>query len=299
MQLNYHVVDVFTSKPLEGNPVAVFIDARGLSDAFMQKIAKELNLSETVFVLPPSHAGFDVRARIFTPTHEMSFAGHPTIGTAYVVREVGIIQGKPMEMVLEERVGPIRVRVDAGDAPIIWLESPQVSKGRIYDRASCAQALGLAGDDLIPNVPCRLLTAGNPNIFVALRDKSVVDRAVLDPAKFAALHADQEGPVCMFIFAPVKEGAYSRMFAPALGVAEDPATGSATGPLAAFMMEHALVAHEDGTRFISEQGTKLGRRSLLHVQITGNYGSRGIFIGGQVAPVTRATMALDLPEEAL
>jgi trans-2,3-dihydro-3-hydroxyanthranilate isomerase len=292
LKLEYHVVDVFTSTPLEGNPVAVFVDAHDVSDAMMQKIAQELNLSESTFIGPPTHKCFDLRVRIFTPRCEMKFAGHPTIGTAFVVRDAGIIPNNPTEMVLEEGVGPVRVRFNTGDSPIIWLESPSVLKGRTFDRSACAQVLGLADDDLLPDIPCQILTAGNPNIFVALRDVGVVDRAVIDPTRLAKLLADQEGPVCMFIFAPVAGGAYSRMFAPALGVTEDPATGSAAGPLATFMMEHGLVKHDDGTRFISEQGTKLGRRSLLHVHIKGTYGARGIDVGGQVVPITRATMTI-------
>jgi trans-2,3-dihydro-3-hydroxyanthranilate isomerase len=294
LHLEYHVVDVFTNTPLEGNPVAVFVDAEDVSDSVMQKIAKELNLSESTFIVTPTNKSFDLRVRIFTPKCEMQFAGHPTIGTAYVVREAKLIPNNPMEFTLEEGVGPVRVRFDPGDSPIIWLESPSVRRGRTYDRSSCAAVLGLSDDDLLPDIPCQMLTAGNPNIFVALRDEGVVDRAVLDPARLATLQADQEGPACMFIFAPVGGGAYSRMFAPALGVAEDPATGSAAAPLATFMMDHALVKHEDGTRFISEQGTQLGRRSLLHVHIKGTYGARGIEVGGQVAPITRATMTLDV-----
>lgn len=298
MQLDYRVVDVFTRTSLQGNPVAVFVDAEGISATIMQKIAKELNLSETVFVLPASREDCDVRARIFNPAFEMSFAGHPTIGAAYVVREAGIVAGEPREIVLEELAGPVQVRIDEGDNPIIWLKSPPVKSTRGYDPSSCSSALGLTEEELIPNVPCRLLTAGVPCIFVALRDKVAIDRAVLDPIRFAALHADQKGPVSMFVFAPVSEGAYSRMFAPELGITEDPATGSATSPLAVFMMEYGLVASNDGTRFISEQGTKLGRRSLLHVHIKGSNGSDGIYVGGQVAPVARATMTIDVLETA-
>lgn len=293
MQLTYHVVDVFTAKPLEGNPVAVFLGAEHLSGLLMQKIAKELNLSETVFVLPTSTSGCDARARIFTPTYEMDFAGHPTLGTAYVVREdSSLIQGRPLELVLEERVGPVHITFTDGEKPIVWLEFPPIGRGPSYERTACAQALGLEAEDLLPGVPCQLLTAGNPCIFVALRDKESVDGVMLDSGRFVALHADQEGPVCIFVFTATNEGAYSRMFAPELGIAEDPATGSVTGPLAVFMMEHKLVGHADGTTFISEQGTKLGRRSLLYVRIEGSYGSDGIFVGGQVVPVSRGTMSL-------
>ena len=114
----------------------------------------------------------------------------------------------------------------------------------------------------------------------------------VDAVALHALFADQPAPVCLFAFAPTPSGAYSRMFAPALGVPEDPATGSATGPLAAFMMEHGLRRRADGTRFVSEQGTKMGRRSLLHVLIHGERGRDGIEVGGHVAPLAVAAMTL-------
>src|SRR6185312_14714759 len=115
--------------------------------------------------------------------------------------------------------------------------------------------------------------------YIAVRDKAAVDRASIDSAALRDL-VGTSAPLCIFVFTPVPAGAYSRMFAPDLGVPEDPATGSATGPLAAFMMEHSLVSHAGGTRFISEQGTKMGRRSLLHVHVHGVRGADGIDVGG-------------------
>jgi trans-2,3-dihydro-3-hydroxyanthranilate isomerase len=284
----YHVVDVFTRTPLEGNPLAVFPDARAIDSTTMQRIARELNLSETTFVLPATRDDCAARVRIFTPTSEMLFAGHPTIGTAWVLRTIGTIP--TARFCLEENVGPISVRIDPEPEDIIWLATPPISRGATYESASCARAVGLTESDLL-DVPCRLLTAGNPNIYIAVRDKAAVDRAAVDTAALRDL-LGASPPTCVFVFAPVSTGAYSRMFAPDLGVPEDPATGSATGPLAAFMMEHGLAPHADGTRFISEQGTKMGRRSLLHVQIHGERGAQGIEVGGYVTPVAIATMTL-------
>ncbi len=292
MDWEYDVVDVFTETPLEGNPLAVFPDARGLDDGTMQRIAGELNLSETTFVLPAERPGSAARVRIFTPRYEMVFAGHPTIGTAWVLRERGLVDRAAREFVLEEKVGPVRVRVDAGDAPMLWLTTPPIAMGRTYERAQCARALGLAEADLLEGVPCRLATAGNPNLYVALRDPAAVDRIEVDGAEMRTLLASEPEATCVFAFAPTAEGAYSRMFAPEHGVPEDPATGSATGPLAAFMMEYGLAGTADGTRFVSEQGTKMGRRSLLYVLVHGEKGRTAIEVGGHVAPLAKATLTL-------
>jgi len=291
MPHRYRVVDVFTTQALEGNPLAVFPDASGLHESTMQKIARELNLSETTFVLPPTRPDCVARVRIFTPRQEMVFAGHPTIGTSFVLLDEELLPRRADHFVLDIRVGPVPVRVEAGERPLIWLTTPPIAWGRSYDPSVCAKALGLIPDDLL-DVPPQLLSAGNPNIFIAVKDKNVVDRALLDQAVLRDLKGGQSEAVCVFVFTPTTDGAYSRMFAPEFGVPEDPATGSATGPLAAYMMRHKLAAGAAGTRFYSEQGTAMGRRSILYVQINGEQGADSIEVGGHVTPVTEATMTL-------
>ena len=293
MQLHYEVVDVFTKAPLEGNPLAVFTDAGNLDGAAMQRIAKELNLAETAFILPATRKDCDVRVRIFTPAKEMVFAGHPTVGSAFVARKNGFVDNDAMQFVLEEIVGPVPIRVENASGPMFWLRTPPISKGRRFDRAASARSVGLSQDDLLEDAPCERWSAGNPTLYIAVRDKAAVDRAAADTAKLRALYAQESEPVCTFVFAPVPEGAYSRMFAPDLGVPEDPATGSATGPLAAFMIEYGLApSTANGARFTSEQGTKMGRRSELHVCLIGERGKDGIEVGGYVAPIIQATMTL-------
>lgn len=287
----YLVVDVFTEQALEGNPLAVFPDASGIDDRTMQKIARELNLSETVFVVPVTRADCAARIRIFTSTMEMVFAGHPTIGASFVLLEEGLVPKTPGHFLLEEKVGPLAVRVEPGHRPLIWLKTPPIQFGRTYERGACARALGLEPADLLDIAP-QLASAGNPNIFIAARDKGAVDRAWLDMSGLRSIHPGAEGPACVFVFAPAADGAYSRMFAPEHGVIEDPATGSATGPLAAFMLRNGLTPPGKGSRFISEQGTKMGRRSLLHVLIHGENGADGIEVGGYVTPLVEATMTL-------
>ena len=290
-QYRYSVVDVFTRHPLEGNALAVFPDASGLDDATMQKIARETNLSETTFVFPATRADCAACVRIFTPRNEMEFAGHPTIGTGFVLLEEGIIPKGTERFLFEERVGLVPVRVDAGESQMIWLRTPTIHYGRTYDRQACAEALGLRLEDLLEVTP-QLVSAGNPTIFVAARDKDAVDRASIDAVRLAALKGSTPDALCVFVFAPTPEGAYSRMFAPDYGVFEDPATGSSTGPLASFMMRFGLVSRAAGTRFHSEQGTKMGRRSILHVVINGENGVDGIDVGGYVTPVAKGLLTI-------
>jgi trans-2,3-dihydro-3-hydroxyanthranilate isomerase len=288
-QYRYRVVDVFTETALEGNPLAVFPNAAGIDPGTMQKIAKELNLSETVFVVPVTRVECAAHIRIFTSTMEMLFAGHPTVGASFVLLDEGLVSKEPGNFLLEEKVGPVAVRVEPGNRPLIWLKTPPIQFGRTYDRAVCARALGLDPADLLDITP-QLVSAGNPNIFIAAKDKGAVDRAWLDMSGLRSLQPASEGPVCVFVFAPTEDGAYSRMFAPEHGVSEDPATGSATGPLAAFMLRNDLTPRDKRSRFISEQGAKMGRRSLLHVLIHGENGKDGIEVGGYVTPLVEATM---------
>ena len=289
MSFRYRVVDVFTTEPLAGNPLAVFPDASGIGEDLMQKIARELNLSETVFVRRATRPDSAVQLRIFTPAREVKFAGHPTIGSAFVLMDEGIVPAGSERFILEEMVGPVPVHIDRGQRPLIWLTTPPITFGGSYEPALCSKLVGLDTKDMLEIKP-ELVSAANPAIFIAVREKEAVDRARVDTGVLAAVNAKEPEPVMLFVFAPTPEGAYSRMFAPDHGVPEDPATGSATGPLAAFMIKHGLASGGDGTRFISEQGTKMGRRSLLHVRIRGEKGNEGIDVGGYVTPLIEATM---------
>jgi len=284
-------VDVFTTQPLEGNPLAVFPEASGLDDVTMQKIAREMNLSETVFVVPATRASFSAGVRIFTPTRELPFAGHPTVGTSFVLLDEGTVPAGTKQFVLEEKVGPVPIRVETSERPLIWLTTPPISYGRTYDRLRCAQALGVAAHDLLDITP-QWLSAGNPTVFIALRDRRAVDDAWLDSHGVSIIKGADAVPICVFVFSPAPEGAYARMFAPEYGVPEDPATGSSTGPLAAFMIRHHLVSGAAETRFVSEQGAKMGRRSLLYVELHGAGGADGIDVGGYVTPIAEGTLKL-------
>jgi trans-2,3-dihydro-3-hydroxyanthranilate isomerase len=196
------------------------------------------------------------------------------------------------QFALEEKVGPVLIRIDKDERLLIWLRTPPISEGATFDRQICAQVLGLGTSDLLPITP-QLMSAGNPTLFIALKDKDAVDRAWFDSHGSAVFKKEgHRESMCVFVFSPTPDGAYSRMFAPDYGIAEDPATGSSTGPLAAFMMRHGLVSGAASTRFVSEQGSKMGRRSILHVHVFGERGVDGIDVGGQVTPVAEATMTL-------
>ncbi len=282
----FRVVDVFTRVPLEGNALAVFPDSRGLETNVMQRIAKELNLSETVFIETPTLPGCAVAFRIFTPTREMIFAGHPTVGGSYVAMDEGIVPKESEHFAVEEKIGLVPIHVEKGAEPLIWLTTPAILFEKTFDPALCAEVLGLSPHDVMPIAP-QIVTAGNPALFIAVNGKEDVDRAQLDTSAFAKLKTGRES-FCVFVFTPTAEGAYSRMFAPDHGIAEDAATGSATGPLAAFMKEHDLLRRGSEKRFVSEQGTKMGRRSLLYFE----FSATGISVGGYVTPVIDAVIKL-------
>jgi trans-2,3-dihydro-3-hydroxyanthranilate isomerase len=250
-------------------------------------------LTETAFVLPPTHKDCAARVRIFSPARELPFAGHPTVGTGFVLMQKEIVPRNSTAFVLEEQIGPVPLRIETGVRPLIWLPMPPIREGRCYDPSLCAQVLGLEEGDLLPIKP-QLLNAGNPTVFVAAKDKAAVNRAWLDLTGFRALKGEESESFCVFLFTPTAEGAYSRMFAPEYGIAEDPATGSSTGPLAVYMIGHGLLSGRSGMRFVSEQGSKMGRRSLPHVDIQGENGADGIYVGGHVTPIIEAVMTLDV-----
>jgi trans-2,3-dihydro-3-hydroxyanthranilate isomerase len=257
----------------------------------MQKIARELNLAETVFVLPATRKDCAARVRIFTPAKEMAFAGHPTVGTAFVLLQERIVPRNVSAFMLEEQIGPVPLRIEEGQRPLIWLRMPPVLDGKCYDSSLCARVLGLEPEDLLPIKPQRL-SAGNPTLVVGVKDRATVDRAWLDLAGMKTLRGEEKDSFCVYLFTPTPDGAYSRMFAPEYGVPEDPASGSCMGPLAVLMMRHNIISNSFGARFVSEQGTKMGRRSLLHIEVRGKEAADGIYVGGHVTPIVEAVMTL-------
>ncbi len=265
--------DVFTDTPFEGNPLAVLPDARGLDGRTMQRIAREFNFSETAFVLPPDSPAHTRRVRIFTPGTEVPFAGHPTIGTAFVLATIGEIDLREgtTEIVLEEGVGAVPVTIDApGGRP----GTITLTAARAPERgpeppggAAIARCLRLGPEDVLTGDrgPAGW-TCGLPFLFVTVRDRATLARAGVDRAAWDRDLAGTWAPdVFVLCFEPEREGSdvRARMFAPGVGVEEDPATGSACAALAGYLGEHA----GDGTsRWTVEQGFEMGRPSLLRVE---------------------------------
>jgi trans-2,3-dihydro-3-hydroxyanthranilate isomerase len=288
-----HTVDVFAEQPLSGNQLAVVLDASDISGEAMQRIAKEMNIAETAFVLPPEDPAHAARIRIFTPASELPFAGHPTVGTAWVLATEGLVPGGSLEFVIEEGVGPVKVRGVKGPGGLtFWMTHPELKFGVVERRrAQAAEAIGLGEGDLVENVPVQVVSTGNPFLFLALRDGVAVDEAVpdLDLLRDVLKGTNAFGA---FIFAVVGANRlYSRMFS--LDVPEDPATGSASGPLGAFAVGYGLVPRAPKVTLVSEQGTKMGRQSFLHIELT----YRGeeeiparIEVGGSVRPVITGTL---------
>jgi trans-2,3-dihydro-3-hydroxyanthranilate isomerase len=255
---DYRIVDVFTNVAFGGNPLAVFPEATGIDPASFQKIARELNLSETTFVLPPSRPDCDVRVRIFTPATELPMAGHPTVGTAFVL-------DRGDRIVFEEGVGPIVVeRIGAAR----WrMTQPRPVFGEpLRERAALAAALGIGQEDLAAELPAQPVSTGVPFLIVPLRDRAALARLALRAELWRALSAGVQG---LYAFTSLGDGeAQSRMLG-VTGIAEDPATGSAAGPLGAYLVHHRVVAAGAPARILVRQGVEMGRPSEIHVEVEG------------------------------
>jgi trans-2,3-dihydro-3-hydroxyanthranilate isomerase len=269
----YQLVDVFTDKAFGGNPLAVFREPAKLDPTTMQAIAKELHLSETTFVLRPTSAAADHRIRIFTPDTELPFAGHPTIGTAFVLAD-----GKDGTTRLEEGVGVIRVTLRDG---FVQMEQPLPTfTGTTITRKAAADALGIAIEEVRSDVPIQVGSSGVPFLFVPLANLKAVRRA----RRPAALDAS----VYVFAMSGERSGSHvhGRMFDQGLGIGEDPATGSAQGPLGAYVVVHELVQAAPTTRIRVEQGFEIGRPSILDIEVDrAGAAITAVRVGGRCIPM--------------
>lgn len=274
MELRYHLLDVFTTLPFGGNQLAVFPEAPPLDPALMQRIARELNLSETVFVLPPSSQRATHRMRIFTPGTELPFAGHPTIGTATLLASLAPVSRHEATFVLEQKAGLVPVRVTRGEhgtwearmtAPVIPEDA-----GPLPPAATLAALLRLSPADILtgPRGPVAL-SAGVPFAIIPLATVDAVQRAQVDPAQWRQHLAATAAPHLYCFAYDTAEGPLairSRMFAPAMGIEEDPATGGAAVALAGYVARHHQ-GSEPTVRWTISQGREVGRPSELLLEV--------------------------------
>ena len=296
MQFDFLIVDVFSDTPFGGNQLAVLANAEGLSSEGMQAIAREFNFAETTFVLPPTNAGFARRVRIFTPGGELPFAGHPTVGTACAMVMAGV--GVTGETVLQEGVGPVRVAVvqrGGAYAGRLSLEPVLELPDDVPDLAELAASLSLQPDDVLGAFCAGV---GVNFTFVQLADRPAVDRTRLDRQAWASALANRWGPQIYPFSGPLEDGAelYARMYAPALGIAEDPATGSAVAALAGAA---ALQAGASGAfRLEVTQGVAMGRPSKLSGSAFLEHDRvKTVAVGGGCAFVGRGT--IEVPTDFL
>ena len=310
--LAYELWDIFTTEPFYGNPLAVVPDASGLSDAQLQRIANEFNLSETSFVFPAEAA--DIRARYFTPTQELPMAGHPSVGTVFALANQGKFAGQG-EVTLKLNVGPVQMTLER-DGDIlkrVWMNQGVPELLETFDKAKVAAVLGLSEGELEPHLPVQLGSAGNPFLLVPVRSLDALARAQVSlpelakllrgehRAVFAFTHHTSESDVrARMLTAKVTEqktdkavpNIRARMLGAALGVYEDPATGSAHGPLGAYLAAYTDILQGDEAEFISHQGVEMGRKSELFVRLNRTKKGVQVSVGGAAVKVGEGQLFL-------
>ncbi len=305
--------DVFTDRVFAGNPLAIVPDADGLSDGEMQRIATEMNLSETAFVLRPTEVQALCRLRIFTPRTELPLAGHPVVGTFFILArrgEIGLGEalaslGTGVHRIHQEcgaGVLPVDIRVRDGKVEqVVMTQAPPRFFGVATDRAALARCLGLPRDEVVPGgAPAQVVSTALPQLMVPVRSLRSVERLELDPvATRGLLHREDIGSDCMMVFSTETvdsdSAAHARMFAPGLGVTEDPATGSAAGALGAWLVRHGQAGDRGANpvRLVIEQGYEMGRPSEIHVEVDHEDGEPvEVRVGGEAVEVAEGVLRL-------
>jgi trans-2,3-dihydro-3-hydroxyanthranilate isomerase len=285
----FYIVDVFADQLYAGNPLAVVVCADPMSADVMQKIAAETNYSETTFVRPAGEPDAGYPVRIFTPAREIDFAGHPILGTAWVVRQrFGLHAAARVRLNLV--VGQVEVTFEThpDEADVAWFTAPPLVLGRECARQPIATAVGLATADIEPDVPVQQVSAGTTSaLIVPLRSLDAVRRSRLDLRAFAPL-ADEGHPPLVYLFCRETHDAANdlcaRFFFDAHGVREDPATGNGAAFLGAYLLEHRVLSASD-VQVRIEQGHEIGRPSVVMLRARTVDGSREVTVGGRVIPV--------------
>ncbi|MFZ5624732.1 MAG: PhzF family phenazine biosynthesis protein [Gemmatimonadota bacterium] len=302
MHLRFHTLDVFTRHPFGGNPLAVVLDAEGLSDDLMQAITREVNYSETVFVLPPATPSGACRVRIFTPGGEVPLAGHPTIGTAVLLADLGMVPSSPsgLSFIMEETIGPIEVWVRrAGDgigfARFTLSRLPEIGP-RPPERAEIARALGLEPARLAPDDRwAQPMSAGIPFLLVEVADRTAMSSCRLSMEHWRTVLADFWAPNVFVDCRSPEDGPHvlrARMFAPAPDITEDPATGSAAAVLAAHLGAADPLAN-GVLGWTLLQGVEMGRPSRIEIECEKTAGGiDAVHVGGPAVRVAEGLLSL-------
>lgn len=302
MDVAFEQVDVFTDRPFAGNPLCVVPDATGVSGEQMQAIAREMNLSETTFVLPSTDPQAAYWMRIFTPAKEIPFAGHPSVGTAYVMARAGRFRLQEPVTRIFQQVGigtlPLEIEVSHGKpGRVIMTQGKPTFGGVVRDLTPVAEALGVDPGALArTHLPVQVVSTGLEHLMVPLADLETVGTLQPNVGRLDALLRDH-GALGCFVFclqpAAPDTFAHARMFAPGAGVPEDPATGSAAGPLGAYLAVHGVLPKTQ-TAFVLEQGIEMGRPSRLWVEVIRNAAGMPttLRVGGTTVPVIRGTIEL-------
>ena len=282
-------VDAFTSRPLYGNPVAVVLDADDIADYEMQRIANWTNLSETTFVLQPTISGPAYRLRIFTPTHELPFAGHPTIGSCHAVLEAGIVKPKEGRLVQECDAGNLPLRIEsAGPERRIWVEAPQAKL--IGEHPELSSTLSEVLGTPIAGSPVPTAFRNGPTwLFIRFEKESEVAALKPDMSALAKLSPPVTGVAAFAFVEGVEFAVHIRCFAPAAGVPEDPVTGSANAALPAYLVHHGLL-EKTGREYVATQATEMGRDGRVPVRVIDDSGRAEI--GGRAVTVIEGEIRL-------
>ena len=294
----YLHLDVFTDRPFEGNQLAVFPDAQGLEASAMQVMTKEMNFSECTFILPPEKDG-DVRMRIFTPAEEVPMAGHPTIGSTFALAHEKVIEARRSQFTYELPVGPTPVALEwEGDQlAFAWMTQQRPKYGPTVDNPrALAEALHIDPEQ-VAEAPLEEVSCGLPVYLLPLMTRKAVDQAESDRLAMNRFFESRNLPLRPLFFFTLEGGsdeatAYSRMFAPEFGIAEDPATGGASGPLGCYLVKHGLIDAGRARHFVSLQGVKMGRPSRIHVSIEQDGTTiTGVRVGGKAVLVGEGVLS--------
>jgi trans-2,3-dihydro-3-hydroxyanthranilate isomerase len=280
----FYIVDVFAEEKYQGNQLAVVRNAEGLSEACMQQIAREINFSETAFILSDERRNNGYEVRIFTPETEVPFAGHPSLGAAFVIQN--LINHDPHgKVLLHLKAGPVWVDFDQdnGDHKTLWMTPITPTFGDTLSRRPVAKVLGLNPEDIDDRFPVQFMSTGIPFIMVPLKNLEATQRARENSTAYARIAPDCTGPIFLFCPQTMESGnhLHARMFAGRYGIAEDPATGSANACLAAYLAQHRYF----GKPIVDvrvEQGYAVNRRSLLYLRANDNGRFISVEVGGKV-----------------